>query len=113
MTAGGIAHLGGMVGAVPRPAADSMSEDDRQEMLGSITEAHAALSEATFKLWRELSAKAPATKAAVKAEQEAFRLRREPQRLELANTSLAKVRCGSKVIGGGRERRPKGPYGEP
>ena len=66
-----------------------MSEDERLELLGSITEAHGALSEAAFKLRRELPQKAPATKAAVRAEQEAFRLRRELQRLELADLDPA------------------------
>ena len=82
-----------------------MSEDERLELLGSITEAHAALSEAAFKLRRELTRKAPVTKAAVKAEQEAFRLRRELQRLDLADPDpaersgpLAEVRRGGNVV---------------
>ena len=36
-----------------------MSEDERQEMLRTATEAHAALREAAFKLRRELTLKAP------------------------------------------------------
>ena len=68
---------GGMVGAVPGPAADPMSEDERLEMLRTATEAHADLKELTLRLRRWLTSKAPATKAAFKAEQELFRLRRE------------------------------------
>ena len=60
-----------------------MSEDERQEMLGTVAEAHAGLREVAFKLRRQLTRKAPALKAAVKAEQEAFRLKRELQRLTL------------------------------
>jgi len=51
-----------------------MSEDERQEMLRTIAEAHDGLKEIAFKLRRLLTSKAPATKAAVKAEQEVFRL---------------------------------------
>ena len=109
-----------MVGAVPRPTADLMSEDERLELLGSITEAHATLREAAFKLRRELTQKAPATKAAIKAEQEAFRLRRELQRLELADPDpaerrgpLPEVRRGATAIDTGRLRRRKGPDEEP
>ena len=63
---------GGMVGAVPCP--DPMSEDERLEMLRTATEAHADLKELAFRLRRRLTSRAPATKAAVKAEQEVFRL---------------------------------------
>ena len=56
-----------------------MSEDERQEMVRTIAEAHSGL-EIAFKLRRELTSKAPALKAAIKAEQEAFRLKRELQR---------------------------------
>ena len=52
-----------------------MSKDERQELVGTVAEAHAGLRELVFKLRRELTPKAPALKAAVKAEQEAFRLR--------------------------------------
>ena len=38
------------LGQFPAPRADPMSEDERLELLGTVAEAHAALSEATFKL---------------------------------------------------------------
>ena len=66
-----------------------MSEDERQEMLGTASEAHADLSEIALRLRRRLSSKAPATKAAFKAEKELFRLRRELQRLELTEPEPA------------------------
>ena len=70
-----------------------MSEDERQEMLRTATEAHADLKELAFRLRCRLPSKAPAAQAAIKAEQELFRLRRELQRLE-----LAEGRRGGKVI---------------
>ena len=60
-----------------------MSEDERQEMVRTVAEAHDGLKEVAFKLRRQLTQKAPALKAAIKAEQEAFRLKRELQRLSL------------------------------
>ena len=60
-----------------------MSEDERQEMVRTVAEAHDGLKEVAFKLRRQLTPKAPALKAAVKAEQDVFRLRRELQRLDL------------------------------
>ena len=83
-----------------------MSEDERLEMLRTATEAHADLS---LRLRRHLTSKAPATKAAVKAEQELFRLRRELQRLELSGPDPAEVRRGGKVIDISRLRRGKDP----
>ena len=75
---------------------------------------HAALSEAAFKLCRELTRKAPATKAAFKAEQEVFRLRCELQRLTLEDPEPAErrgpmpeVRQGGKAIDIERRRRGK------
>ena len=62
-----------------------MSEDERQELVGTIVEAPAGLKEVAFRLRRELTPKAPALKAAVKAEQVVFRLKRELQRLDIEN----------------------------
>lgn len=82
-----------------------MSEDERQEMLRTVDEAHLGIREIALRLRRRLPAKAPATKAAVKAEEGAFRLKRELQRLDLAapdrdprRQSLPEVRQGSKVV---------------
>ena len=58
-----------------------MTEDERQNLLRAVAEAHGGLSEVAFKLRRELTPKAPALKTAIKAEREIFRLKRELQRL--------------------------------
>ena len=81
-----------------------MNEDERQHLLETVAEAHGGLSEVAFKLRRELTAKAPTLKAAIKAEREVFRLERELQRLDVEDleqakgrTSLPEVRRGGKV----------------
>ena len=93
-----------------------MSEDERLEMLRTATEAHADLKELAMRLRRRLTSKAPATKAAFKAEQEVFRLRRELQRLDLTDPATAErrgplpeVRRGDKVIDISQLRRGKDP----
>ena len=92
-----------------------MSEDERQKLAATVSEAHAGLREAAFRLRRELLPKSPALKAALKAEREAFRLKRELQQLDLEGpdpaprrSSLPEVRRGGKVIDIGWLRRPKG-----
>ena len=82
-----------------------MTEDERQNLLRAIAEAHAGLSEVAFKLRRELTPKAPALKAAIKAEREIFRLKRELQRFDVEDLeqakrleSLPEVRRGGKVV---------------
>ena len=98
-----------------------MSEDERRKLVGTVAEAHAGLREVAFQLRRELPPKAPALKAALKAEREAFRLQRELQRLDLEDSapvtprraSLPEVRRGGKVIDLDRLRRPKGQQDEP
>ena len=89
-----------------------MSEDERQELVRTAAEAHSGLSEIAFKLRRELSAKAPALKEALKAERVAFRLKRELQRLDLTDPeqgerrqALPDVRRRGKVIDVERLRR--------
>ena len=96
-----------------------MSEDERLEMLRTATEAHADLKELALRLRRRLTLKAPATKAAVKAEQELFRLRRELQRLGFTDPDpaerrglLPEARRGGKVIDIERLRRGKDRGGE-
>lgn len=97
-----------------------MSEDERQQLLGIITEAHDALKEAAFKLRRHLPLTASALKPAFRAEQEAFRLRRELQRLVLKDPVLVRKQeplpedhDSGKVIDIGRLRRRKLDVGEP
>ena len=79
-----------------------MTEDERQDLLGTVAEAHAGLSEATFKLRRELTPKDPALKTAIKAERETFRLKREILKLDLENpparSPLPSLTRGGKVI---------------
>ena len=89
-----------------------MSEDERLELVRTATESHAGLSEIAFKLRRELPAKAPALKEALKAERVAFRLKRELQQLDITDPeptnrreALGEVRRGGKVIDPGRLRR--------
>lgn len=78
-----------------------MSEDERQEFVGTAAEAPAGLAEVAFKLRRQLTLKAPALKAAIKAEQEAFRLKRELLQLDIEDPepvegreSLPEIRPG-------------------
>ena len=70
----------------------NMTEDERQHLVGAVSEAHASLSEVAFKLRRELTPKAPALKAAIKAERETFRLKRELQRLDIEDPEQAEGR---------------------
>ena len=89
-----------------------MSEDERLELVRSAAEAHSGLSEIAFKLRRELGAKAPALKEALKAEERAFRLKRELQKLDIQDPEparrrepLGEVRRVGKVIDIERLRR--------
>ena len=93
-----------------------MSEDERQEMIRTVAEAHDGLKEIAFRLRRQLPSKSPALKAAVKAEQTAFRLKRELQSLDLEDPeparrrdALGEVRRGGKVVDIERLGRQKGP----
>lgn len=97
-----------------------MSEDERQEMLRTVDEAHAGLKELAFRLRLRLTPKAPALKAAVRAEQDVFRLRRELQRLDLENPDpaqkrgpLPEVRRGGQLVDIERLRRGKLPNDKP
>ena len=91
-----------------------MSEDERREMVATVAKAHAALREVALRLQRALTPKAPALKAAIKAERETFRLERELQRLDIEDPepaqgrqSLPEVRRGGKVIHLDRLRPPR------
>ena len=77
--------------AVP-PLKVPMNEDERRDLVESVAEAHTRLSDAAYALRRRLTSKAPATKAAVRAEQESFRLLRELQRLDLADPEISRRR---------------------
>ena len=54
-----------------------MSEDERLELLETVAEAHNRLADAALALRRRMTRQPPVTKAAVKAKQEAFRLKLE------------------------------------
>ena len=62
-----------------------MSEDERLELLETVIEAHNRLADAVLALRRRLTRQSPLTKTAVKAEQEAFRLKRALQRFDLSD----------------------------
>ena len=89
-----------------------MTEEERQELAATGAGAHAGLREVAFKLRRALAPKAPALKAALKAEREAFRLKSELQRVgredpgpAQGRVSLPEVLRGGKVIEMDRLRR--------
>ena len=69
-----------------------ITEDELQELVETVAEAHAGLSEVSFKLRRELTPKGPALKAAIKAERETFRLKRELGRLDIEDPEPAQGR---------------------
>ena len=97
-----------------------MTEDERQNLLETVAEAHGGLSEVAFKLRRELTTKAPVLKAAIKAEREVFRLERELQRLDVEDLgqakerkSLPEVRRGGKAVDVDQLLRQKARHDEP
>ena len=59
----------------------NMTEDERQDLLRTVAESHASLSEVALKLRLELPPKAPVLKTAIKAEREAFLLKRALQQI--------------------------------
>ena len=83
-----------------------MSEDDRLKLLETVLEAHTSLADAALELRRRLTAQAPLTQAAVRAEQEAFRLKRALVEFDLTDPlpplrrgPLPVVLPGGKVVG--------------
>lgn len=85
-----------------------MSEDERLEMVGTVAEAHSGLGEIALRL----PAQAAVAKAGVRAEQEAFRLKLELQRLTISEAGPAprrgpqpEIRRGGNVIDVTRLRR--------
>ena len=79
----------------------NMTEDERQDLLRTVAESHASLSEVALKLRLELPPKAPALKTAIKAEREAFLLKRALQQIVVEDLehadedqSLPEVRRG-------------------
>ena len=79
-----------------------LTEQDREQILAELTEAHNAISKLLSDLRRRYSAKSPALKAAAKAERDLFHLKREILKMDLENTParspLPSLRSGGKVI---------------
>ena len=80
----------------------NMTEDERQDLLRTVAESHASLSEVALKLRLELPPKAPALKTAMKAERVAFHLKRTLQKIVVedlehadADQSLPEVHRGA------------------
>ena len=97
-----------------------MTEDEPQDLLRTVAESHASLSEIALKLRRHRPPKAPALKTAIQAERGAFHLKRTLQQLvvedlEHANEgkSLPELRRGGKVVDVGPLLRPKPRHEEP
>lgn len=61
-----------------------MSEDERLELLRSVSDAHASLADAALELRRRLGRSSSLSIKAVRAEQGVLRLKRELQRLDLS-----------------------------
>ena len=82
-----------------------MTEDERQDLVRTVAESHASLSEVALKLRLQLPPKAPALKTAIKAERGAFHLKRTLQQLVVEDLedvneskSLPEVRRGGDVV---------------
>ena len=80
----------------------NMTEGERQNLLRTVADSHASLSEVAFKLRRHLPQKAPALKTAIRAERRAFHLKRTLQQLVVEDLehasegkSLPEVRRGA------------------
>ena len=93
-----------------------MTEDEPQDLLRTVAESHASLSEVALKLRRHRPPKAPALKTAIQAERGAFHLKRTLQQLvvedlEHANDgkSLPELRRGGKAVDVGPLLRAKAP----
>ena len=97
-----------------------MTDGERQDLLRTVTETHASLSEVAFKLRLELPQKSAPLKRAIKAERVAFHLKRALQQLviedvEQANERerLPKVLRGGQVVDVKRQLRPTARYDAP
>ncbi len=79
-----------------------LMEQDREQILPEVTEAHNAISKLVSNLRRRYSAKSAVLKAAVKAERDLFHLKREILKLDLKNSHarspLPSLTRGGKVI---------------
>ena len=82
--------------------ASPLTEQDREQILAEVTEAHNAISKLVFDLRRRYSAKSAVLKAAVKTERDLFHLKREILKLNLDNppdrSPLPSLTPGGKVV---------------
>ncbi len=80
----------------------ALTEQDREQILAEVTEAHNAISKLVSDLRRCYSTKSPALKAAVKTERDLFHLKREILKLDLENPPdrlpLPSLTRGGKVV---------------
>ena len=97
-----------------------MTDGERQDLLRTVAERHASLSEVALKLRLELPPKSATLKTAIKAERVAFHLKRALQQLviedvEQANERerLPKVLRGGQVVDVKRQLRPTARYDAP
>ena len=82
-----------------------MTEEERQDLLRTVAQTHASLSEVALKLRLKLPPKAPALKTALKAKRVAFQLKRALQQLVAEDLEqadgrerLPEVRRGGNVV---------------
>ena len=79
-----------------------LTEQDREQILAELTEAHNAISKLAADLRRRYSSKSAVIKAAAKAERDLFHLKREVLKLDLENppvrSPLPALTRGGKVI---------------
>ena len=80
-----------------------MTDGERQDLLRTVTETHASLSEVACKLRLELPQKSATLKTAIKAERVAFHLKRALQQLVIEDVEQANERERlPKVLRGGQ-----------
>ena len=76
----------------------NMTADEPQDLLRTVAESHASLSEVALKLRRHRPPKAPALKTAIQAERGAFHLKRTLQQLVVEDLEHAGVVTLSALI---------------
>ena len=79
-----------------------LTEQDREQILAEVTEAHNAISKLLSNLRSRYSPKSPVLKVAAKAERDLFQLKREILKLDLENpparSPLPSLTRGGKVV---------------
>ena len=97
-----------------------MTDGERQDLLRTVAERHASLSEVALKLRLELPPKSATRKTAIKAERVAFHLKRALRKLVIVDVAqaneqerLPKVFRGGQVVDVKRQLRPTARYDTP